>query len=231
VQGGGTNCCDPGSGVCYATTQTICPVSYTTSTPTAAFVDACSLPGHTTVLASQSAWAATPAIALPFTFSFYGVPVTQVWLQSQGTMGIGAPPTSPVPTSYPSCSTANATTRYAALVAFGDAHLATGANGVCYATTGTAPSRTYVATWEQATDTSDAGSVLTFSVAISETTNVIDFLYGTMQGPNGPDSTVEGTTATVGIQTYASGSLQYQAWSCDAPFIMVTPLDVEFSPN
>jgi hypothetical protein len=26
VQGGGTNCCDVGSGVCYATTQTTCPV-------------------------------------------------------------------------------------------------------------------------------------------------------------------------------------------------------------
>jgi len=25
VQGGGTNCCDVGSGVCYATTQTSCP--------------------------------------------------------------------------------------------------------------------------------------------------------------------------------------------------------------
>jgi hypothetical protein len=26
VQGGGTNCCDVGSGVCYATTQSTCPV-------------------------------------------------------------------------------------------------------------------------------------------------------------------------------------------------------------
>ena len=25
VMGGGTNCCDTGSGVCYATTQTTCP--------------------------------------------------------------------------------------------------------------------------------------------------------------------------------------------------------------
>ncbi|HEY6462782.1 MAG TPA: hypothetical protein VIY73_21580, partial [Polyangiaceae bacterium] len=25
VQGGGTNCCDVGSGVCYATTQNTCP--------------------------------------------------------------------------------------------------------------------------------------------------------------------------------------------------------------
>jgi hypothetical protein len=25
VQGGGTNCCDTGSGVCYATTQNACP--------------------------------------------------------------------------------------------------------------------------------------------------------------------------------------------------------------
>jgi hypothetical protein len=25
VQGGGTNCCDTGSGVCYATTQASCP--------------------------------------------------------------------------------------------------------------------------------------------------------------------------------------------------------------
>jgi hypothetical protein len=25
VQGGGANCCDTGSGVCYATTQNACP--------------------------------------------------------------------------------------------------------------------------------------------------------------------------------------------------------------
>jgi hypothetical protein len=234
VQGGGTNCCDTGSGVCYATTQNTCPVpvvTYSTSTPAATFVNACSQAGHTTYLVSQQAWAATQALTLPFAFSFFGQPATQVWLQSQGAMGVGAPPTSPVPTSFPSCSVANGTTEYAAMVAFGDAKLATSSQGVCAATVGAAPNRQYVVTWGLATDTSDVGSQLLFSIVLGETTGTIDFVYGTMQGPTGLDSTVAGSTATVGIQAYPGGSLQYTAWSCDRAFIMATPLDVRFTPN
>jgi hypothetical protein len=234
VQGGGTNCCDTGSGVCYAATQTSCPVptvTYSTSTPAATFVDACAQAGHSTYLASQQAWAATPAITLPFAFSLFGASVTQVWLQSQGAMGMGAPPISPVATSFPSCTVANTTARYAALVPFGDANLATSSHGVCAATMGTAPNRQYVVTWSQATDTTDIGSQLSFSVVLSETSNTIDFVYGTAQGPSGLDATVAGSTATVGVQSYQSGSLQYTAWSCDKAFITATPLDVRFTPN
>ena len=32
VQGGGTNCCDPNSNICYATTQLTCPVPQDAST-------------------------------------------------------------------------------------------------------------------------------------------------------------------------------------------------------
>ena len=234
MQGGGSNCCDTGSAVCYATTQSSCPVpavTYTTSTPAGAFVDACLQAVHSTYLVSQSTWAATPALAVPFSFSLFGAPVTQVWLQSQGAMGMGAPPTSPVATSFPSCSVANSTTRYAALVPFGDTSLVTSSQGVCTATIGTAPSRQYVATWKLASDTSDVGSQLSFSVVLGETTGTIDFVYGTALGPSGLDATVAGSTATVGIQSYQSGSLQYTAWSCDKAFIMVTPLDVRFTPN
>jgi hypothetical protein len=234
VQGGGTNCCDQGSGVCYATTQSTCPVplvTYSSSTVTAAFVDACAQTGHATYLVSQTTWTTSPTLSLPFTFSFFGAPVTQVWLQSQGAMGMGPPPASPAPTSFPSCSVANGTTRYAALVAFGDANLATSAQGVCTATIGAAPDRKYVATWKQATDTSDVGSQLSFSVVLSETTETIDFVYGTAQGTSAGDATVEGSTATVGIQSYQSGSLQYSAWSCDKTFLTATPLDVRFTPN
>jgi hypothetical protein len=206
-------------------------VTYSTSTPTATFVDACLQAGHSTYLVNQQAWAATPAIALPFAFSLFGAPVTQVWLQSQGAIGVGAPPTSPVATSFPSCSVANSTTRYAALVAFGDAKLVTSSQGVCAATVGAAPNRQYVVTWKQASDTSDVGSQLSFSVILGETTDTIDFVYGTAQGPSGLDATVAGSTATVGIQSYQSGSLQYAAWSCDKAFITATPLDVRFTPN
>jgi hypothetical protein len=236
VQGGGTNCCDTGSGVCYATTQSSCPVatvSYTTSTPVASFLDACSLPCSTRVLVGKPARTSTPPIALSFPFTFFGQATTQVWLQSQGTLGLGPPPTSPAPTSFPSCTVSNSTTAYAAAVVFGDANLATGGNGVCYATTGAAPNRTFIATWSQATDTSDLGSVLSFSVVLTETTNTVDFVYGTAMGGGGAalDSTVAGATATVGIQSYADGSHEYAAYSCAKAFLTSTPFDVQFTPN
>jgi hypothetical protein len=205
---------------------------YTTTNPTVAFIDACTLTGHTTVLTNQGVWKTTQLFALPFSFTFYGTSETQAWLQSQGTLGIGTPQAFPPPDNFPDCtSSGDPTTAYPAAVAFGDSNLATGANGVCYGSTGTAPNRQFVATWSQATEQFDPGSTLTFSIVLTETTNTIDFQYQTMSGTDGGvDAVVGGSHATVGIQAKSGGNFVYTAYSCAKSFVTSTPLDVRFTP-
>jgi hypothetical protein len=212
-------------------------IGYTTSTPTGViFLDACALgPGSKTLANQGGGWVASPSLlTLPFTFTFYGTAETQYWLQNQGAMGIGPPMTGIfVPDSFPDCQGGgpDPSTGYPAIVAFGDSSLATGPNGVCTATTGTAPNRQFVATWSQTTDQSDPGSVLTFSIVLSETSNTIDLMYQTASGADGGlDPTVAGATATVGIQAKPAGTLVYTPWSCHTSFITRTPLDVRFTP-
>jgi hypothetical protein len=206
---------------------------YTTTNPTGVtFLNACSMTGSATVLTNSGAWTHTNVIALPFSFTFYGTAETQFWLQSQGTLGIGTPQAFPPPDGFPDCTSGgDPTTAYPAAVAFGDSYLATGANGVCYATAGTAPNRQFVATWSQTTEQVDPGSTLTFSIVLTETTNTIDFMYQTMSGSDGGvDSYVGGSHATVGIQGKSGGNFVYTAYACAKSFITSTPLDVRFTP-
>jgi hypothetical protein len=159
---------------------------YVVSNPTTlAFLDACSLPGHTSVLADVAQWTATGVVPLPFAFTFFGAAQTEVWLQSQGAIGFGKPSTVAPPDSFPcagqelSCAD-DSTTNYPAAVAFGDGSLSTSGNGVCYASVGGGDAGSpgqFVVTWSQAFDTNDPGSLLTFSIALTQGTSTIDFMY------------------------------------------------------
>jgi hypothetical protein len=205
---------------------------YTTTNPTAAFVDACAQTGETTVLKNQGIWKSTNLIGLPFSFTFYGVAYTQFWLQNQGTLGFGAPGSFPPPDGYPDCTGGgDPSTAYPAAVVFGDYDMATGPNGVCYATIGTAPNQQFAVTWSQVTDDSDPGSTLTFSLVLTQTTNTLDFMYETATGADGGiDSTVSGMNATVGIQGMPGGKFAATPYSCAAGFLKTTPLVARFTP-
>ncbi|HEY6459494.1 MAG TPA: hypothetical protein VIY73_05060, partial [Polyangiaceae bacterium] len=222
-------------GVCVGYTQTTNPTGVS-------FVNACTMtsPAPTVVLKNQGGgWVPTPLktpLSLPFTFSYFGAAQTQFWLQNQGTMGIGAPSTSVfnAPDGYPDChNTGDTTTAYPAIVAFGDYELATGPSGVCYATTGTAPNQQFVVTWAGATDQGDPGSVLTFSIVLTQTTNTIDLMYGTMTGGGdaGLDPTVSGMNTTAGLQGKPTGgTLVASPLSCYASFLTATPTIFRFTP-
>ncbi len=209
-------------------------VGYTTSTPTASFVNACSLPGHHATLVNDSLWTAGVAINLPFPFSFYGQAQTQVWLQSTGAIGFGAPSTGNPPDNFPQCNPPfpDSTTDYPAAMAFADPSLATGIQGVCYATVASdAGAGQFIVTWNQTTETSDPGSVLTFSMVLSQSTNTIDFVYKTMDGgmEAGLDPIMEGVFATVGLQL-GNGSMVSTPYSCNTTFIPSLPFDLRFTP-
>lgn len=206
---------------------------YTVTTPTGGtFLDACAMTGKTTVLTNAGVWKTTALVTLPITFTFYGTPVTQFWLQSQGAIGLGAPQAFPPPDGFPDCqSGGDPTTNYPAVVAFGDSSLQTGANGVCYATQGTSPNQQFVATWSQVNEQFDQGSTMTFSVVLTETTNTIDVMYQTAAGADGGlDTYVSGANATVGMQAKVAGKLVATPYSCAKAFIPSLPFAIRFTP-
>jgi hypothetical protein len=236
VQTDPNNCggCDagcPSPAQCSAGTCT----GYTKSNPTTAFIDACTLTGHVATMTNAQFWTFTDLMPLPFSFTFYGTAVTQYWLQSQGTMGLGPPMTGIItPDGYPACGTAgqgDPSLHYPAILAFGEETMGTGAQGICYATTGATPNQQFVVTWEQATLGDDTGSALTFSVVLTQTTNTVDLMYKTVASSDGGiDPTVAGANATVGMQAFPGGGPVHTAVSCDATFITATPLDIRLTP-
>jgi hypothetical protein len=241
--GGCGNVCPSGNckqGVCQDASATT--TGYTVTNPTLPFIDACSLPGHTTTLVSQTVWKYTAAVNLPISFTYFGTAQTQFWIGSQGTLGFGAINTLITPDGPSDCTMnwppptfpgmADPGQQYPEALAFGDANLATGANGVCYGETSAdagSGGPQFVVTWSQATLNTDPGSVLTFSIVLTQGTNTIDFLYQTMTGADGGlDNVVKGANATVGVQ--ALHISPYTPASCAATFITSTPFAIRFTP-
>jgi hypothetical protein len=220
--------CGGCNAVCAAQCVAGMCVGYSQSNPTVAFVDACTATGATTgLLVNQSDWETTAAFTLPFSFTFFGTAETQAFLASDGTLGFGSPT---VFYDLPQCGQAEPFTNFASILAFGDEELETGSNGVCYATTGTAPNQQFVATWKQASYLGDTGAVLTFSIILTQTTNTIDLVYQTASGADGGvDPSVGGANATVRLQFPGTPELTASA-SCNKAFIPSTPYDIRFTP-
>jgi hypothetical protein len=208
-------------------------VGYVASNPAESFVDACTLPGHKAVLPNQSGWTMSSVFSLPFAFSFFGQPQTQYWIGSQGTLAFGTPDPNNMPDGFPACptsgSSSDSTTGYPAIVAFGDANLSSGPDGVCFGQT-TATPQQFVVTWSRLNESTESDSVLTFSVVLTQGTSAIDLQYKTaLSAPDGGlDPTVAGASASVGMQLSATVATTY---SCNVTFIPQTPYSVHFVPK
>jgi hypothetical protein len=252
---GGT-CCAPGSSICggkcvqlmndpanCGACATSCGqggtcsggkcVGYVSSNPVESFIDACKLAGHKAVLPNQLGWSMSSVFNLPFGFTFFGQPQTQFWIGTQGTLAFGTPDPNNVPDGFPACSTSSGipdtTTGYPAIVAFGDSNLNTGQDGVCFGQTAGTPQQ-FVVTWSRLNESTEADSVLTFSVLLTQGSNAIDLQYKTaVSAPDaGIDPTVAGANASVGMQLSANVTSPY---SCNVTFIPQTPYAVHFAPE
>lgn len=173
--------------------------------------DACTMPdaSHRTVLRDvDEAEAASPlSPAMPFPFRFYGEPVTQVWVGTNGYIGFGD--------TMPNALNRNIGASRPlgdpgfpgqGVLAFWD-DLRTGPAGVCFAVSGTFPDRILWITWEEACFASPAGTpcrmapqlgTLTFGIALEETTDRIYIGYLTMVSTGSPDR-AKAQTATIGV--------------------------------
>jgi hypothetical protein len=225
-------------------------VGYVESIGSMAFVDACTLTGSATApgLGNQGgSWKESALVTLPFSFSLYGTAETQAFFGDTGTVGFTAPS---VFQSMPDCTQAIPFTGYAAIEPFGDDNISPAK--VCYATTGTAPNRQFIVTWETVTDFADPSFLMNISAVLSETTNAIDFLYeapgltpggGLEGGLDGggeagsgdggaagvpiTDTVMQGSNATIGVQASATTKTTL---SCAGAFVMTSPFDVHLVP-
>ena len=230
------NNCGSCNASCPSTGQCISGkcLGYTVASPTGTFVDACkqTSPTSLTSVLTGGDWAMSGVLTLPFPFTFYGAPQTQAWVGNEGTVGFG-PPMGYI--EYPDCNDPNPFTTYAALVPYGDDNLQVGTGAVCYATTGTAPSRQFVVTWEQVTNANDTGSALSFSVILTETANTIDFAYSAITSPDGdPEHAVAGANTTVGMQSPSGGMELFVKQFCGQGSVgflsATTPTTFRFTP-
>jgi hypothetical protein len=187
---------------------------------TAGFIDACLLPGMTRATFNATGTfdaideGVTAALSLPFPFTFYGNSQSTYWITTNGQLGFGATPggspfgqvTCPLPDAR--FTTPIVLVYSADLIGRYDPDA-----GVCYAITGTAPSRKLVVTWKDSFFY-DAwlASNLTFSAMLHEGTNAIDVVIDRAAAPYQPDYET-GAAAALGKQSGASGA----AFSCFQP--------------
>jgi hypothetical protein len=171
---------------------------YTESTSTTAFMDACTLSGHTSALPSTDDGTATATI--PWSVIFYNAMTSTVWFSSNGVVGFGT-----ANTSFSNACLPTTTFSGPVITAFWD-DLLTRTSGVCTATVGTAPNRQFIITTSDASPLVSTTSHLNFSVVIYESSNLVEIVYGMMSGTG-----ADGSSATIGVQ---NGTVSTQH-SCD----------------
>lgn len=182
------NACPSGqtcsSGVCAAS-----PGGYARSTPAISWIDACALPGVTRVLPSVDDSVATTT--LPFlNFLFFGQRASAARISSNGFLSFDPAAGAATAGLIPNVSSPNA------VIAPFWVDLRTGPSGVCYATSGSAPSRSFIVQWQAATHFSGGGGPNTFQLRLNEADNSIDFVY--QSAVNAPS----GYNLTVGIESW-----------------------------
>ncbi|HTR52031.1 MAG TPA: hypothetical protein VMJ10_15065 [Kofleriaceae bacterium] len=171
--------------------------------------DACTFPSATSVLVSTDEAEAASPLAPPtvFPFWFYGTSITELWIGTNGYIGLGPGQPSSLTNEVGepvSLGQSPRTFQGRGVLPFWDP-LHTGPLGVCVATTGDPPNRLLWITWEEACINQGvacgnlANGILTFGAALEETTNRVYIGFVRMDGSGAGSDLAHGETATIGI--------------------------------
>lgn len=131
----------------------------------------------TQLVASASDDGVSPVTNIGFTFNYAGVDYTEFSANANGNLRLGATAV----TSQWTNTAANAATTSPVIMTYWD-DLATGSGKVHYVLTGTAPNRKLIVEWFVTVPrNTNTGAVANakFQCILNETTNVIEFVYGT----------------------------------------------------
>jgi hypothetical protein len=206
--GGITNACEVAPGGPYL--RSISP---------RVWIDACAAAGSTRVLINSDE--GVTVVPMPFTFSFYGVPYTSARVSANGYLSFSDAAPQWVNSMLPTSSVPNS------VFAFWD-DLIQRSTGVCVATVGAAPDRTFVAEWVDSSffPANDPDTHLTFEVLLDERTSTVDVRYLQMTG-EGDRAT--GGSATVGVQQGAGSSYDLVAYN--TPGVTVAGNGFRWTPS
>jgi alpha-tubulin suppressor-like RCC1 family protein len=220
--------CATGAPVCvvasYQPSGTVCmgsAAAYTRGTSPLVWVNACAQPGHSRILASQDD--GYQSLSLPFPFPFYGNNFSTLSVASNGIVSFS--------NSFYLWQYINASLPYAnipdTIFAFWD-DVYPRTNGVCLAVIGAAPTRQFVAQWDNSFfyNNDVPSSSLNFEVFLSETTGTIDVLYGRMEG-EGDRAT--GSGATIGIQRDSGSSFDQVGFNTAG--VVGSNTSIRWTPN
>jgi hypothetical protein len=202
------NACPMGQ-VCFMSQCTNAPpVRYRRATSTAGltFTNVCTSPGVQRVLAGADD--SSVRVAMPFGFRFWDRDIASGAMMNVTSNGwIAIPPETfaSLGGTIPSTSTPNGV-----IAAYWGDNF--NRPGQCIATLGSAPFRRWVMQVDDGAHCCDTapGVNLNYEIVISETTNTIDFLYGSMAGARSSTVGVENPTGTMGI----SGCPSATVYSC-----------------
>ncbi len=142
-------------------------------------------------------------ITLPFTFNYDGVNYTTGRISTNGWLEMGQ--------SYTSSGYSNSmasTTIKPILAALWDDLYDDASSDIQYSTSGVTPNQVFTVQWKNIRWYGSGGTQQNFQIKLYETSNVIEFVYGTMNAPAGSP------TASIGVNDATGGS---------GHFISVTP--------
>ena len=132
-----------------------------------------------TTFVSGAAWDDdTVTVNLPFTFTYNNVPFTQVSINDNGLLSFNY---FPIPQDV--CGLQSTATPFNSIAGYGtDLHGASAASSVQYTTVGSAPNRQFVVQWTDCDHykTTAYNNHISFQIRLSETTNAIQVIWGTV---------------------------------------------------
>jgi hypothetical protein len=194
---------------------------YLRTSLTKAYVNSCGLTG-----ATISTSVSNIAVTLPFGFSFYSVQATtSAIFNRNGVVALGgaAPPSAVDNSTFKSTSLPDNLTTHLSTIpgiyAFWDKlNYNNTQTAICQATTGTAPNRQSVFTWRNLKGWGNTDNTMNvnFNVVLTEGSDTIDMVYGTMAGATGTDASyttitnaqrAAGKKAIIGVQGAADSGV------------------------
>jgi len=150
----------------------------------------------------------TYSVTLPFTFTFNGTAYTQVYVSANGYVSFG----STDPGTGTRSAISSSTSGFGIAAAYSkDLSGTTAASTTCELrsqTLGSSPNRTFVAQWTNMSSYNTSTQNMNFQVRLNETTNTVDFVYGTM-------TATSSTTAQVGLRGTTNATYFTRSTSTD----------------
>jgi hypothetical protein len=177
----------------YLGDGTACSAGYEVADCNNAFSSIVGLPGTIMAPTASNSDDGGDVVPIGFNFDFFGTPHATIGIASNGYLTFGATlgdfTNDPIP---------NASTPNDLIAPYWDDWNPAAGGDVFYRTTGSAPNRTLTVQWNNVPHFSGSGPA-TFQAILSETSNCVEYRYGTPLTPNSPTIGVENADGSAGF--------------------------------